>query len=272
MLFLVFLLPGRGKRKMDMNLDLTKRPRIEQDLDMIERSTTALITIHDPPSNLSQNIIDSSSEAARNTSELYKALRQPTMDRKMPNALARNEVELAVNESCNNPDLMRKNHLESLMDARIMSHLDGVINTSINKTTSEETFEKDRKMLLVDISSSEKQTASNLIPGELSKSQLPTIDHKIMEKITDDVKNNKNTSCVIDRENWLTPSSRKVCEAGRSEANISNVQVMDEETRMSAESGSRSQTPAKNMSLQGKKENSRKISCTTKFFIFSFTP
>ncbi|XP_043285184.1 uncharacterized protein e(y)3 isoform X2 [Venturia canescens] len=241
---------GRGKRKMEMNRELAKRPRIEQDLDMIERSTTALITIHDPPSIRPQNLIDPSSEAARNTSELYKALRQPTMDRKMPNALARNEVEQAVSESCNNPGLMKKNHLESLMDVRIMSHLDGVINTSINKTASEETFEKDRKMLLVDISSSENQTVSNLIPEALQNSGISTINDKIMGTMVDDAKNNKNTSGTIDHENWLTPSAKKLCDTGRNEGNISNVQVIDEETRMSAESGSRSQTPAKNMSLQ----------------------
>ncbi|XP_063978311.1 titin isoform X2 [Diachasmimorpha longicaudata] len=62
----------------------------------------------------------------------------------------------------------------------------------------------------------------------------------------DDGKEGKETFGAPDSQNWLTPSSKKILE-GRSE--ISTVQVIDEETRMSAESFSRSQTPARSISV-----------------------
>lgn len=49
--------------------------------------------------------------------------------------------------------------------------------------------------------------------------------------------------------NWLTPLSKKLPD--KESSGISSVQVMDEETRMSAESGSRSQTPARNLAAPG---------------------
>ncbi|XP_015119936.1 titin [Diachasma alloeum] len=58
-------------------------------------------------------------------------------------------------------------------------------------------------------------------------------------------KEGKETFGAPDSQNWLTPSSKKILE-GRSD--ISTVQVIDEETRMSAESFSRSQTPARSIS------------------------
>lgn len=58
-----------------------------------------------------------------------------------------------------------------------------------------------------------------------------------------------------DPANWLTPTtSKKLLKESESmmkTENVSIVQMIDEETRMSAESGSRSQTPAKNISQTG---------------------
>lgn len=55
-------------------------------------------------------------------------------------------------------------------------------------------------------------------------------------------------------QNWLAPSIRKVSiesTATRTESTLSTLTVIDEETRMSAESCSRSQTPARNISVPG---------------------
>ena len=54
-----------------------KKPRIEQDLNAIEASTTAVITIDD--SGLHQ-------ESFGKSSELYKALKQPAIDSKIANS------------------------------------------------------------------------------------------------------------------------------------------------------------------------------------------
>lgn len=56
---------------------IMKKPRIEQDLNAIEASTTAVITIDD--SGLHQ-------ESFGKSSELYKALKQPAIDSKIANS------------------------------------------------------------------------------------------------------------------------------------------------------------------------------------------
>ena len=76
--FFFFNLLGRGKRKLD-NADsqIMKKPKIEQDLNAIEASTTAIITIDD--SGVQQ-------ESFGKSSELYKVLKQPVMDSKITNS------------------------------------------------------------------------------------------------------------------------------------------------------------------------------------------
>lgn len=54
-----------------------KKPKIEQDLNAIEASTTAIITIDD--SGVQQ-------ESFGKSSELYKVLKQPVMDSKITNS------------------------------------------------------------------------------------------------------------------------------------------------------------------------------------------
>lgn len=73
-----------------------------------------------------------------------------------------------------------------------------------------------------------------------------------MKKANDsNIKEPKESSGIPDHQNWLTPLSKKQIDNNRNDG-ISMVQVLDEETRMSAESVSRSQTPARSIPNQGK--------------------
>lgn len=65
----------------------------------------------------------------------------------------------------------------------------------------------------------------------------------------------KDPMAAGEQPNWLAPSIKKVSNEAvprnEQQQQVSTLTVMDEETRMSAESGSRSQTPARNMSAPG---------------------
>ncbi|XP_011301094.1 titin [Fopius arisanus] len=140
---------GRGKRKLDRtDYVVTKKPRIEQNLTIIENRTTALINLDDEG-------------VSENSAEIYKVLRNPQ-----------------------------------------------------GQGIGIEALEIDGSRI------------------QLGKGKL------------EDAKEGKDTFGAPDRQNWLTPTSKKLLE-GRSD--ISTVQVIDEETRMSAESFSRSQTPARSI-------------------------
>ena len=55
---------------------------------------------------------------------------------------------------------------------------------------------------------------------------------------------------VQENQNWLAPTIKKLSESIKNDS-ISSLTVLDEETRMSADSNSRSQTPARNMIAPG---------------------
>ncbi|XP_074115974.1 PHD finger protein enhancer of yellow 3 isoform X1 [Cotesia typhae] len=77
---------------------------------------------------------------------------------------------------------------------------------------------------------------------------LKVSDH--LKKANDsNIKEPKESSGIPDHQNWLTPLSKKQIDNNRNDG-ISMVQVLDEETRMSAESVSRSQTPARSIPNQ----------------------
>lgn len=75
-------------------------------------------------------------------------------------------------------------------------------------------------------------------------------DGKPSQLVVEQIENGK-VSLQSD-QNWLAPSIKKVSSDSSSRSDmLSSVTVIDEETRMSAESGSRSQTPARNVSAPG---------------------
>ncbi|XP_044598446.1 uncharacterized protein LOC123274788 isoform X1 [Cotesia glomerata] len=96
--------------------------------------------------------------------------------------------------------------------------------------------------------SSEIQNDSSELYKALRQPLKVVSDH--LKKANDsNIKEPKESSGIPDHQNWLTPLSKKQIDNNRNDG-ISMVQVLDEETRMSAESVSRSQTPARNIPNQ----------------------
>ncbi|XP_033325912.2 PHD finger protein enhancer of yellow 3 isoform X1 [Megalopta genalis] len=221
---------GRGKRKLDnTDTQMNKKVRIEQDLTAIEASTTAVITIDCPPGQ---------EESCAKPSELYKALKQPAVDTKV--------VGRAEKKSTG-----QKNDASKIANATISDSTNVIIDTNkqiqevdldpssdISKSATSESKDnvKDKKQVEV-VSEKMQKTALKQTPDEKS------------DKTTENAKSeNKDMLVPPEHQNWLTPTSKRLPEATGKHENVSTVQVIDEETRMSAESGSRSQTPARNIS------------------------
>ncbi|CAL7943066.1 unnamed protein product [Xylocopa violacea] len=192
---------GRGKRKLDIvDPQIAKKARIEQDLSAIEASTTAVITIDD--SGMQQ-------ESFAKSSELYKVLKQPTMDSK----------------------------ITSLSDSTGMQ-------TEINKMPDI------RLPKPISIDLKDKKSASEIVSEKMQKLAAKVESENKFDKPSESAKSeNKDMLIPPGHPNWLTPPSKKMMESATKHENVSTVQVIDEETRMSAESGSRSQTPARNISV-----------------------
>lgn len=92
---------------------------------------------------------------------------------------------------------------------------------------------KDKKSIEV-ISEKVQKVATKSVPDEKS------------DKIVENVKlENRETLVPPGHSNWLTPISKRPGEGAAKQENMSTVQVIDEETRMSAESNSRSIVRAK---------------------------
>lgn len=75
-LYIFLYMVGRGKRKLEnVDLQMMKKPRVEQDLNAIEASTTAVITIDESPAQ--------QQESFGKSLGLYKAIKQPAMEPKV---------------------------------------------------------------------------------------------------------------------------------------------------------------------------------------------
>ncbi|CAK9802393.1 PHD finger protein 10 [Anthophora quadrimaculata] len=216
---------GRGKRKLD-NVDpqIAKKPRLEQDLNTIEASTTAVIMIDN--SGMQQGAFGKSPE-------LYKALKQPAMDSKIANS-------------------------SSKIDKKIMGQKnDGIKSTNVTNNTVPDSVATQTDMnkmpemrLPRPVSNDSKDIIKDkklpeIIPERMQKVVVKTEPDKTTENVKSE---NKDMLVPPGHPNWLTPMSKRVAESATKHENVSTVQVIDEETRMSAESGSRSQTPARNIS------------------------
>ncbi|KAK2583365.1 hypothetical protein KPH14_009358 [Odynerus spinipes] len=179
---------GRGKRKLDnLDLSLNKKPRVEQDLNAIESSTMAIITLDEAPKQ---------QQTLRKSSELYKALKQSPIDVKNSN-----------------------------------------VNTQLESAT---------------VSGIEDERS--VIPEKEQTTTEKTLSDKIVEKTAEAARStgheNKEMLIPPGHPNWLTPTSKRPVETTPKNETVPSLQVIDEETRMSAESNSRSQTPARNISTQ----------------------
>lgn len=216
---------GRGKRKMDnVESSIGKKPRIDQDLTAIEASTMAVITINEAPVQ----------QDSLRKSELYKALKQPPVDCKIEkHMLSRKEAGKKDSKASKSEIMMQ---LESRLSCEDLS------KASTSQVSADSKADQHKK------------PAIEIVSEKMQKAAGKHAENKGMGKVSD------GTSRVEIKEipvppghsNWLTPTSKKQADttAIRGET-VSTVQVIDEETRMSAESGSRSQTPARNIPAPG---------------------
>lgn len=100
-----------------------------------------------------------------------------------------------------------------------------------------------------DVTIKDKRLAE-IVPERVQKTATKVDSDNKFDKPTDNTKLEKDMLIPPGHPNWLTPVSKRTENTTKHE-NMSTVQVIDEETRMSAESGSRSQTPARNISAPG---------------------
>ncbi|XP_015587021.1 titin isoform X1 [Cephus cinctus] len=219
---------GRGKRKMDkLEVPLGKKPRIDEDLTLIENSTMGLITL--------DNSIPQREMSATKTSELYKALKQPPMDRKGISTLMK-----IGHQSSSSVQKELELQMESYKDALATSSR-VQIQTGPMIITQQLLDRKDENIPM------------QLMPGIMGKSEILINDKKSIHKLVEEAKSHpvdsKDILIVPEHQNWLTPSAKRQTEVAARTETISSVQVIDEETRMSAESNSRSHTPARNMTV-----------------------
>ncbi|XP_071553174.1 uncharacterized protein E(y)3 isoform X3 [Temnothorax nylanderi] len=201
---------GRGKRKLDnVEPQIGKKTRIDQDLSAIEASTTAIITIDETPVQ---------QESLQKSSELYKALKQP----------------LSRKEAGKKDSKVSNSEISMLDPARLSSDLQ---EDPTKASTSQDS-------LVSKTDDQHKKPTLEIVSERIQKSTVKQhAENK--SKMSDGI---KEIPVPPGHSNWLTPTSKKQADstAIRGET-VSTVQVIDEETRMSAESGSRSQTPARNI-------------------------
>lgn len=211
---------GRGKRKLDnVEPQVGKKARIDQDLSAIEASTMAVITIDETPVQ---------QEPLRKSSELYKALKQPPIDRK------------STSSAASRKEAGKKDSVSKASNSEI-AMLDPA---SLACVQEDPTKASTSQGPLVSKADEQKKPALEIVSEKTQKSAMKQhAENK--GKVSDGI---KEIPVPPGHSNWLTPTSKKQADstAIRGET-VSTVQVIDEETRMSAESGSRSQTPARNI-------------------------
>ncbi|KYM98332.1 PHD finger protein 10 [Cyphomyrmex costatus] len=213
---------GRGKRKLDnVEPPVGKKTRVDQDLSAIEASTMAVITIDETP------VVTKQQESLRKSSEqLYKALKQPAVDRKNISSTSSRKETGKKDCKASNSEIV------TLEPTRLSD-----VQEDAEKATSQ-------GPLISEVDEQPKKPTLEIVSEKTQKSA--TKQHAENKgKMSDGI---KEIPVPPGHSNWLTPTSKKQTDstAMRGET-VSTVQVIDEETRMSAESGSRSQTPARNI-------------------------
>ncbi|XP_019883555.2 uncharacterized protein LOC105252781 isoform X2 [Camponotus floridanus] len=242
---------GRGKRKLDnVEPQVGKKSRIDQDLSAIEASTMAVITIDETP--------PVQQDSLRKSSELYKALKQPPMDCK--SSASKEKLALTSRKETGKRDSTFKASEPKIQKPRNSRYV------AVQLDSEKLTFVEED---LARASTSQTSTVGSLTSkaGEQhERAVLEIVSEKTQKTAMKQYAENKSAGKASDgssraseikeipvpppgHSNWLTPTSKKQADsmAIRGET-VSTVQVIDEETRMSAESGSRSQTPARNIS------------------------
>lgn len=236
---------GRGKRKLDnVEPQVGKKSRIDQDLSAIEASTMAVITI-DEATPVQQDPL-------RKSSELYKALKQPPIDRKS-SACKEKHIALTSRKEAAKRDSFKASESEIAMQ------LDPTRLSYVQEDPSRASTSQTSTIGSLDSKAGEqhKRTVLEIVSEKTQKAAMKQyVENKGVGKTSDAPSRASEIKEIPvpppGHSNWLTPTSKKQADstAIRGET-VSTVQVIDEETRMSAESGSRSQTPARNIPAQG---------------------
>ncbi|XP_072742994.1 uncharacterized protein E(y)3 isoform X2 [Anoplolepis gracilipes] len=234
---------GRGKRKLDnVEPQVGKKSRIDQDLSAIEASTMAVITIDETT--------PVQPDPLRKSSELYKALKQPPIDRKNA-ACKEKHIALASRKETGKRDSTFKDSesdIAILDPARLSYVQEDPAQTSTSQTST-------IGSLASKAGEQHKRTVLEIVSEKTQKTTMKQYaENKGVGKASEAGSSKASEIKEVPvpppgHSNWLTPTSKKQVDstAIRGET-VSTVQVIDEETRMSAESGSRSQTPARNIS------------------------
>lgn len=197
----------------------------------------AVITIDTP---VQQETLDKSSE-------LYKALKQPPIDRKSMNPVCKIEKHVLLT---NRKETGKKDVSCKVVDSDI---------TQLDPDRSSCAQEDQLKISASQISPlgpkmSDKKSVIEIISEKTQKTTAKQYAEN-KSKVSDGSNRGseiKEIPIPPGHSNWLTPTStKKQADATIRGETVSTVQVIDEETRMSAESGSRSQTPARNIPAPG---------------------
>lgn len=229
---------GRGKRKLDnVEPQVGKKPRIDQDLSAIEASTMAVITI-DETTPVQQDPL--------RKSELYKALKQPPIDRKSSMCKEKHIALTSRKETGKRDFKASESEIAIQLDPAGLSYVQEdptVASTSQASIIESKADEQHKRTVLEIVSEKTQKTAMKQYAENKGKTSDGSSRTSEIKEIP---------VPPPGPSNWLTPTSKKQADSTviKSET-VSTVQVIDEETRMSAESGSRSQTPARNISAPG---------------------
>lgn len=212
---------------------------MDQDLSAIEASTTAVITI-------GETTMQQQQDALRQSSELYKALKQPPMDRKSMSSICKVGKHSIL---MNRQETGKDSALIMQLDPNRLPYMQEDPSKSCLVQTSTDSA-------LLGSNDADKQTSVEIISEQTQKMAVEQhTENSDVNKILDVPRSNateiKEMPVPPGHSNWLTPISKKQTDAPIKGETVSTVQVIDEETRMSAESNSRSQTPARNMSAPG---------------------
>ncbi|XP_058799516.1 uncharacterized protein LOC131669003 [Phymastichus coffea] len=215
---------GRGKRKNEAIDIPAKKPRVEQEFIGIEHNAKPVITLEKLP-------VDTNS-SMKNSPELFRALNQPIL-----NQIAQQPREVEI--------------IPMTESAKASSECE-VMKMSDRSTSAVQ----EGGMEVIKIPS-RRQVTSMHLSSDSHMVQAPILDDKgaVIIKVTRDEQGKQSDAvdngkeAIQSTQNWLAPSIKKVTgDALSRNETISSLTVIDEETRMSAESSSRSQTPARNMS------------------------
>ncbi|KAL6439394.1 hypothetical protein ACFW04_003915 [Cataglyphis niger] len=232
---------GRGKRKLDnIEPQVGKKSRIDQDLSAIEASTMAVITIDE--TSLQQ-------DSFRKSSELYKALKQPPIDRKSSTC---KEKHIALTSR---KETGKRDSAFKASESDIAIQLDPARLSYVQEDPERESTSQTSTIgsLASKVDEQHKRTVLEIVSEKTQKTAMKQYaENKSVGKMSDAPSRASEIKEIPvpppGHSNWLTPTSKKADSTAIRGETVSMVQVIDEETRMSAESGSRSQTPARNIS------------------------